>query len=59
MSKKEKFDPVSAETFLLKQKISIKNKVIDVKGGVGLKCLSAIDYLVNFAGYTARFSKEA
>jgi hypothetical protein len=53
-----KFTVETAESLLHKNKIHIKGKVIEVTNGCGLKCLAAIDYLVNNHSYVSRFKKK-
>lgn len=59
--KESKFTLSSAEELLHKNKIVVKNKVIELKHGVGLGILSACDYLVNFHKYMLKVipKKEA
>lgn len=52
---KDKFTVESAEYLLHKNKIHVKGRVIEVKNGCGLGCLSAIDYLKNEHKYVVKF----
>ena len=52
------FTVAQAEEYLHKHKITVKNKVIELKHGVGLKTLSYVDFLCNFHNYILKFTHK-